>query len=402
MTEIDNETGEIVEQPSALPMIDNAALATLTRVEIDTQISTARQFPRSVDRAMKNILALATLDEETAEECCYALVRKSKRRGGDGDDNKPIEGPSIRLAEIAAQQWGNNRSAANVVEVNRKEKYVAADGFFIDLETNAATKMTVRRRISTKDGRLFSDDMIVVTGNAACSIAKRNAILAGVPRGVYRKAYHAAREIIAGTVMTLTANREKAISAFAKYGVTPEQLFDALGVEGEGDIKPTHIATLRAMFSTIKNGESTVEEMFGKPGPSHKVVENPLADDASDEKGAPIGRAPEAATSEGAPLPQDAPVAADNSPTGEEAAAGEAGGKPEPDTNASDTAAADNNQTREDAAPADQPDEIFDLGRAAAASGKSRKNSPLDVRKDEAKLARWTSGFDSWGGPRDA
>ncbi|HEY8212774.1 MAG TPA: hypothetical protein VIG36_01375, partial [Methylocystis sp.] len=191
--QFDEQTGEIIAPGQSISVVDNAALATLARVEIDQQIATARAYPRSIDRAVKNIVALATLDEETAESCCYALVRKGKQRGPGGEENKPIEGPSIRLAEIALTQWGNARVNAHTVEVNRVEKFVRAEGTFHDLESNVAIKKSVRRRISTKSGGLFSDDMIGVTENAACAIAKRNAILAGVPRCIYRPAYAKAR-----------------------------------------------------------------------------------------------------------------------------------------------------------------------------------------------------------------
>lgn len=278
MSDVITEDGEVISNVPA--MIDTATVSAIVRAEIDTQVSTAKQYPRSLKKVISNITTLATLDETTAEECLYALVRK----GGGDSGNKPIEGPSIRLAEIAAQCYGNCRIDARVVSVNRQEKYVEAVGIFHDLESNMASSATVRRRISTKNGRVFSDDMIVVTGNAACAIAKRNAILAGIPKGVYRQAYLAAREIVAGNVSSLTANRDKAIKAFAAYGVTKDQILETLGVESEADIKVDHIATLRGMFATIKNGESTVEEMFAKPGPTHEVVQNPLSDDPAPQK----------------------------------------------------------------------------------------------------------------------
>jgi hypothetical protein len=378
--QFDEETGEIIPAGQALSAIDTAALATLVRVEIDQQIATARAYPRSIDRAVKNIVALATLDEETAEECCYALTRKKKRnnRNGTPDDeeNKPIEGPSVRLAEIAAQQWGNNRSGANVVEVNRKEKYVAAEGFFLDLETNAATKMTVRRRISTKGGGIFSDDMIIVTGNAACAIAKRNAILAGIPRGVYRPAYHRAREIIAGTAETLSANRAKAIDAFKRFGVTPDQLFDALCVDGEGDIKPSHIATLRAMFATLRNSEQTVEDMFGKPEPDHKVVTNALADEPAEES-KPAAQA-----------------SADHG--GAEASAG-GEGEAHPGGHAAGHQPAAATDSASPQANREPVNEWFARGSKAAADGMSRKALPPELRSPERAddAEAWFSGFDS-------
>lgn len=239
----------------------------LARAEIDQQISTARAYPRSIDRAVKNIITLATLDEETAEECIYALPR-----GG-----KPITGPSARLAEIIASQWGNNRVSARVVHVDRTEKYVEAEGLFHDLENNSATTARVRRRLSDKGGRLLSEDMIIVTGNAACAIAKRNAVLGGVPKGVWRRAYEYAAQVIAGTAETLVVTREKTMKAFAAFGVAPDRVCAALGLAGVDDIKVEHVPTLRGMYAALKNGEATVEEMFAelKPAASKAVLSIP-------------------------------------------------------------------------------------------------------------------------------
>ncbi|MCW2309684.1 hypothetical protein [Rhodobium gokarnense] len=248
---VDNDTGEIVE--SGFDVSKSLAVG-LTRAEIDQQIASAHAYPRTLKRVASQIMNLATLDEDTAAECMYALPR-----GG-----KPIKGPSVRFAEILRQAYGNCRSAARVVHVDRAEKYVEAEGIFHDLETNSATSVRVRRRISGKDGRTYNDDMIVVTGNAACAIALRNATLSGIPKALWRRAYESVQSVIAGDVTTLSENREKAIQAFAVYGVTPDEIFAALGVDGNEDVTIDHIVTLRGMFSAIKNGEATVEEMFAR------------------------------------------------------------------------------------------------------------------------------------------
>ncbi|WP_454813827.1 hypothetical protein [Labrys neptuniae] len=246
-------TGSELELPTGYN--ENTSLAvSLARAEVDQQIATSRALPRNLTRVVGNILTLATLDDQSAEECVYALPR-----GG-----KPIKGPSIRLAEIIGSQWGNCRIGARVVHVDRFEKFVEAEGVFHDLETNTATTARVRRRISDKHGKLLTDDMIVVTGNAACSIAKRNAILGGVPKAVWRKAYDAVEQVIAGDIKTLAERKELAFKAFAAFGVKPEQLFDALGIGGTEDISLDHLSTLTGMRAALKNGESTVEEMFPK------------------------------------------------------------------------------------------------------------------------------------------
>ncbi|WP_156316016.1 hypothetical protein [Agrobacterium sp. SUL3] len=219
-------------------------------------------------------MTMATLDEESAEECMYALPR-----GG-----KPIKGPSIRFAEILKQSFGNCRAGARVVDVDRVEMFVEAEGVFHDLETNASTTARVRRRISDKNGRIFKDDMIIVTGNAACSIAMRNAILAGVPKPLWRKAYDSVQATITGDITTLSENREKALKALAAFGVKPEQIFASLGREGLEDINVEDIATLRGMYSALKNGEATVEEMFFgtvKTASAHEKIADPLSDEPS-------------------------------------------------------------------------------------------------------------------------
>jgi hypothetical protein len=267
-----DEDGVVIENTLPAVMNETGMVGTMVRAELDSQIATARLYPRSVKSAIDNIASLATYDEETAAECMFALPR-----GG-----KPIRGPSVRLAEIIHQSWGNCRVEARVIAVDRVNKEIVAEGTFHDLETNAAMRSVVRRRISDKRGRMFNDDMITTTGNAACSIARRNAILAGVPKVAWRKAYEAAVKVVAGDIKTLSTRREGAIKAFAAYGVKPEQIFAVLNVESLEGITLEDIPTLQGMFSAIKNGETTVEEIFDArrgAGRAFDVVQNPLKDD---------------------------------------------------------------------------------------------------------------------------
>ena len=258
-------TADVEETASGLPAAylgaHGSLAVSLARAEVDQQIATARAMPRSISRSVQNITTLATLDEQSAEECIFALPRAGKA----------IKGPSIRLAEIVASQWGNCRVGARVVHVDRFEKYVEAEGVFHDLETNTATTSRVRRRLSTKAGKLFDEDMIVVTGNAACAIAKRNAILGGIPKAVWRKAYDAVEHVIAGDVKTLGERRDRAMKAFAAFGVKPEQIFVALSIGGLDDVSLDHIVTLTGMHSALKSGEATVEELFPKPDAQGKA-----------------------------------------------------------------------------------------------------------------------------------
>ncbi len=245
-------TEKPLESLQQMTVPDAGLVGTIARVEIDTLISTARQYPRSVSVAIKRMCDLATIDEQASGECVYSLPR-----GG-----KTLEGPSIRFAELAAQSWANARVAARTTVIDRVEKYVEAEGFFLDAETNVATVARIRRRIVDNKGRLFNEDMIIVTCNAAQSIARRNAILAGIPKAVWRKPYEMARHVIMGDITTLANRRADAIKAFQRFGITEAQVLALMKVKGSDDIGREQLVPLHGMFSALMNQEITVEELL--------------------------------------------------------------------------------------------------------------------------------------------
>lgn len=127
-----------VEAPNPAQLV--ATLDRAERANIDIQVSTAKQYPRSISRCANNAVAIATMDKETAQSCGYALPR-----GG-----KPITGPSVHLAKIIAQQYGNLRAEAKVVEIT--DRQVVSRGTAWDLENNYAVSFEVRRSIVGKGG----------------------------------------------------------------------------------------------------------------------------------------------------------------------------------------------------------------------------------------------------------
>lgn len=250
--------------------ITPVGLDAVTRAEIDIQISTAHAYPRTISRVVRNVNGLVSMSKESAEGCVFSLPR-----GG-----KPIVGPSIRLAEILFSQWGNCTGGSRVVEVNKREGYIEAEGVFHDLETNAKTVRRVRRSIKSKSGQVFSDDMIVVTGNAAGAIAFRNAVLAGVPRAVWSEAYNQAERLIKGDEKTLSESREGAMKAMAAFGLTPDEVCAYIGVEGALDIGLDDIVTLRGLHNSLKEGTIDPETIRAEIEPKNepaKVAAKPEA-----------------------------------------------------------------------------------------------------------------------------
>lgn len=273
-----DQDGQNDDHSTSVAIVESGAkgLSVMARAEIDMQITTARAYPRQASKVRKSLIEMVTLDDEAAKECMYALPR-----GG-----KPIVGPSIRFAEALKQGWGNCRAASRICEINREEKYVEAEGIFHDLETNTVTRVTHRRPISGRSGSLFSLDMIMVTGNAAASVAMRESILKGIPKPVWRAAYEAVVKVIAGDVRTIAVNRDLAVKAFAVWGIKPEQVFEVLKVASEEDITLDHLVVLRGMFAAIRNNEATVEEVFFAKGQKpHDPNYNPLVKDKPEADG---------------------------------------------------------------------------------------------------------------------
>ncbi|MCC7196377.1 MAG: hypothetical protein IT356_12560 [Gemmatimonadaceae bacterium] len=243
------ENPEIHEEDGS----EGSALAPLSLPNdamVDVQVTTAKKFPRSVTRFRKEAEALACLDEETAGECMYALPRAGKT----------IEGPSARFAEILLYAWGNSRAEAVVIEEG--PTHVKAQGTFYDLERNVAVRKIVARRITNAQGRRYNDDMIGTTGNAACSIALRNAVFAGIPKAIWKAIYQKSRLTSIGKAGTLTQTRQKLLEHFGKMGVSQERVFAFLGVEGIEDMKEDQVITMRGVANAIRDGEATVEDTF--------------------------------------------------------------------------------------------------------------------------------------------
>ena len=231
---------------------DTATLEAVSAAEINQQIVTARQFPRSIKRFREECLEMVTLSEAIARECVYALPR----------DGKVIEGPSARFAEVVASAWGNCRAGARTV--SEDEQFVTAQGAFHDLERNVAVTYEVRRRITDRKGRRYSADMIGVTSNAACSIALRNAVLKGVPKAFWSDMYIATKRTIAGDVQTLKARRKKALELFGKQGMEAEQVCRLLGIQGHEDIGIDHLVVLSGILTALQDGDTTVAQLLSE------------------------------------------------------------------------------------------------------------------------------------------
>jgi len=224
------------------------------KAQIDSQITTAKAYPRSIQRFLDNCKATVLSSKETAESCIYTVPR------GKGK----ISGPSVNLAKIMMQFYQNFRAGARVVDVENKT--LSCEAIAFDLENNVSVKVQVKRSIYGATSGRYSDDMIVITGNAGNSIALRNAIFAVIPKVFVDQIYEVAQKKIIGDVSTeekLLEKRTKTIQSLKdRFNITEKEILFAIGKESIEHITKEDLLTLAGINTAILDGDTSVDQAF--------------------------------------------------------------------------------------------------------------------------------------------
>jgi hypothetical protein len=228
----------------------------LIKAELDVQITTAKAYPRNVERCIQEAMEMATIDEETAESCIYSLPR------GKNDDGQQayIKGESIRLAEIIVSAWGNIHCATRITENDGKT--ITAEGVTWDLEKNVKIAQEVKRSILDKYGKTFRPDMQVVTGNAASSIALRNSIFKVIPKVYVQKVYRAAVNFVIGDQTKLSQKIKSVFLRFQKLGIEKEKILNYFGKKEESAITADELEEMIGIGTAIKEKSLSIEKAF--------------------------------------------------------------------------------------------------------------------------------------------
>ena len=183
-----------MNEENRIEIIPPPALESMERATVDMQISTAKRYPRTLSTVKADMLSFATLDEETAASCFYTLPR-----GG-----KIIQGPSVRLAEIAVACYGNMKIGTRIIEcvTSGEAPHVVVQAVAHDMQRNVAVSIEKRRRIvgkKSKGGAIDEDD-INLAANAGSAIAFRDAVFKVVPLALINPVFEAAKKVAIGDV----------------------------------------------------------------------------------------------------------------------------------------------------------------------------------------------------------
>jgi hypothetical protein len=254
--------------------IDPASLALATaRAEIDSQIATAKAFPRNVKKSFDKCLAQATFSPSVAQKCVYRLPR-----GG-----QTIEGPSVHLAEIVANAWGNVRFGARVVEEGATS--IVVQGFAHDLESNTSFSSEVRVRITNKQGQRYNDDMITMAANAGQSKALRNAIFRVVPRVFIDEIVEKCKATIEKDGPSLSEQWGRAVKYGAdQWGLQPAQILELVDKQTVSELTYDDLLTIRSVYEELKSDKEKFAEYFPAAKSRTDSVKNRIAAKQSEAK----------------------------------------------------------------------------------------------------------------------
>jgi hypothetical protein len=225
------------------------------------QISVAKSFPRAAEVFRRKVEQDVCCNAQQAQDCTYLVKR--------GQDD--ISGPSVRFAEALLRAWGNVRVSTEIADDTGT--HIVARARFWDLESNMAFSEDVFRRVTTKTGARYSDDMIGTTKNAAQAIAFRNVVLAGIPKSEWQPIYEKTLEVQKGQKPDAEFEKRKGklLKWFRKIGVTDSELAEFLTVMPD-DAQLEDVIRLEQIGKSIHDGFTTIEEAFGRAEQSQQTT----------------------------------------------------------------------------------------------------------------------------------
>lgn len=233
--------------------------------EVQGAIVMAKKFPRDEYDAMERIKRTcqrATL----AEQAIYSYPR-----GG-----QTVMGPSIRLAEALAQNWGN--IDYGVIELEQKNGASEMMAYAWDLESNTrVTKIfTVEHKRDTKEGTYQltdSRDIYEATANFGAR-RMRACILGVIPGDVVDMAVGECKETVKKGIGKEPINERvtKLINAFkAEFKITREQI-EKYAERNCADFGEDEFINLKGVYKALKDGQAKAEDYF----PIEEEAPNPM------------------------------------------------------------------------------------------------------------------------------
>lgn len=227
--------------------------------EVQAAMVIAKKFPRDEVEAYNRIMK-ACSRKSLAEQAEYEYPRGGQK----------VSGPSIRLAEALAQNWGN--IDYGVMELEQKEGHSEMMAYAWDLETNTrATRIfNVKHWRDTKSGGhklTDSRDIYEATANFGARRV-RACILEIIPGDVIEAAESQCYVTLkSGNEEPLIDRVRKMVGVFEKeFSVTKEMIEKYLGCKSEA-FSENDFIRLRNVYKSLRDDMAKREDYFDLPAP---------------------------------------------------------------------------------------------------------------------------------------
>jgi hypothetical protein len=251
-----------IKNPLALaPRSDAATVAVSSArevAEVQAGMLIAQRFPRNEVQAADRILNACTRPT-LAESALYEYAR-----GGSA-----ITGPSIRLAEVIAQQWGHIHTG--VRELSQANGESTVEAFAWDVQTGARDSRVfqVRHWRSTKQGGYKIEDprdVYELIANVGAR-RKRACILSIIPGDVVEAAVQQCEKTQKIKAEVTEERLKEVAEVFAELGVSIAAIEKRIQRRFD-TMTPGQLLQLRKIVNSIRDGMSSPADWFelGEPG----------------------------------------------------------------------------------------------------------------------------------------
>lgn len=238
--------------------------------EVQAAMVIAKRFPRDEVESFNRIIR-SCQRKSLAENATYEYPRGATK----------VSGPSIRLAEAIAQNWGNIDFGITELEQKNGESQVMAYAW--DLETNARQVkiFSVPHIRSTKKGNIPLTDPRDIYEMVANQGARRlrSCILGIIPGDVVEAAVNQCEKTLINGEKKPVIDLVREMAAIFKdeFGVPLEAIEKYIGCKSEA-FSMKDLVKLRRVYSSLHDGMAKREDFFElAPAEAVEDIQDPFA-----------------------------------------------------------------------------------------------------------------------------
>ena len=222
--------------------------------EVKASVSMAISNPRQPVKAMDRILQECQRPT-LAEQAVYAYPR-----GG-----QQVTGPSIRLAEALARNWGNLDFGIKELENRDGRSIVMAYAWDMETNTRASKTFVVPHERFTKKGKTILTDPRDIYEMVANQGARRlrSAILSIIPGDVVEAAVRQCDDTVRHSMGAPEEKITSMVKHFGEMGVTKTMIERRIGHRLAADSTVvSELLSLHKIYTSIKDGYSQTSDWF--------------------------------------------------------------------------------------------------------------------------------------------